>query len=104
MNPDTYVITTRYADYEQPATATEYVSVVGRAYATARKEAAYLALNWLRSTPHMSRHETDVPARWVTVEIWEGTDDTPSATIEIDQDFSGDYRTVVSMLKTAEGL
>jgi hypothetical protein len=103
MKPDTYVITTRYADYEQPATATDYVSVVGRAYATARKDAAYLALNWLRSTPVMSRHETDVPARWVTVEIWEG-DYTPCATIELDQDFSGDYRTVVSMLKTAEGI
>jgi hypothetical protein len=94
MKPDTYVITAEFADYDTPATATDYVSVVGRAYATARVNAACRALQLLRSD-----HE---PANYVHIGVWEDGPYAESAAVSIESTYQGDYRGIVTALKYAE--
>jgi len=102
MTVDTYVITTYFADYPDTATTTDYVSVVGRAYATARRNAAYLALNYLRSTPVMCTGQTDVPAKLVAIHVYGPEDYGPSAIVELFPTYTGNFRQVRDGLKWAE--
>ena len=102
MHVDTYVIVAEFADYDTPATATDYVSVVGQAYATARKDAAYCALNWLRSTPQMAPGQTTVPAKSVTIEVWRPESYSPTSRLIVEQNYAGDVRGIVSELREVE--
>ena len=92
MTADTYIICVTFADGS--GTGTDYESVVGRAYATARKNAAFSALRHLRNERE--------PAKRISIGVWGSESHCPYAMVDLEPTYTGDFRGVVSALKYAE--